>query len=155
MHEKPNNFRFQPGPIQTGLYIHRRWLEAGNFGFRKYRNCTILVAKAKALISFAFTAKLFCTFVFAYADCWFSYATAHVMKMSLIVGHIISLQQTSNAPCIFVSMHIFHGDRFLCIAELAYTRVLCSISKIDIFAMIYFQEIIFLARKVKINGSQK
>ena len=27
--------------------------EAGNFGFRKKRNCTIRVAKTKALISFA------------------------------------------------------------------------------------------------------
>ena len=30
------------------------------------------VAKTKALISFAITAKLICVFVFAYADCWFS-----------------------------------------------------------------------------------
>ena len=26
---------FRPGPTQTGLYSHRRWLEAWNFGFRK------------------------------------------------------------------------------------------------------------------------
>ena len=54
---------------QTGLQSHRRWLEAGNFRFRKKKNCTIHVAKAKALISFAVTAKLICTFAFAYADC--------------------------------------------------------------------------------------
>ena len=30
------------------------------------RNCTIRVAKTKALISFAVTAKLICAFVFAY-----------------------------------------------------------------------------------------
>ena len=24
---------FRPGPIQTGLYYHTRWLEAGNFVF--------------------------------------------------------------------------------------------------------------------------
>ena len=42
-------------------------------------DCTIHVAKSKALISFAVTAELVCPFVFAYADCWFSYvaATAH------------------------------------------------------------------------------
>ena len=51
--EKTNNLGFQPGPTQTGLYKHRRWLETGNFGFRKMRNCTICVAKTKALISFA------------------------------------------------------------------------------------------------------
>ena len=42
------------------------------------RNCTIRVAKTKALISFAVTAKLICAFVVAYADCWFSHAAAHL-----------------------------------------------------------------------------
>ena len=36
------------------------------------------VAKTKALISFAITAKLICVFVFAYAKCSFSYDAAHV-----------------------------------------------------------------------------
>ena len=36
------------------------------------------VAKTKALISFAVTAKLICAFVFAYADCWFSHEVAHL-----------------------------------------------------------------------------
>ena len=35
------------------------------------------VAKTKAMISFAVTAKLICVFVFAYADCWFSHEAAH------------------------------------------------------------------------------
>ena len=62
------------GPIQTELYKHRRWLKAGNLGFRKYRNCTIRVAKTEALISFAVAAKLI---HISYADCWFSHA-AHL-----------------------------------------------------------------------------
>ena len=41
-------------------------------------NCTIHVAKTKALISFAVTAKLICAFVFAYAKCWFSHDMAHL-----------------------------------------------------------------------------
>ena len=56
---------FRPGPTKTGLYRHRRWLEARNFVFGKKRDCTIRVAKIKALISFAVTAKLICVFVFA------------------------------------------------------------------------------------------
>ena len=36
------------------------------------------VAKTKALISFAVTAKLICVFVFAYAKSRFSHDTAHV-----------------------------------------------------------------------------
>ena len=35
VHEKTNSFGFRPGLTQTGLYCHRRCLEAGNFGFRK------------------------------------------------------------------------------------------------------------------------
>ena len=65
--EKTTSLCFQPGPTQTGLYKHRRWLEAGNFGFRKKRNCTIRVA------------KLICVFVFAYENCWFSHAKAEIM----------------------------------------------------------------------------
>ena len=42
--------------------------------------CTIRVAKTKALISFAVTAKLICVFVFAYADCWFSHGVAHILS---------------------------------------------------------------------------
>ena len=36
------------------------------------------VAKTKALISFAVTAKLICGFVFAYAKRWFSHDAAHI-----------------------------------------------------------------------------
>ena len=71
------------------LYNHTRWLEALNFVFRKKTDCTIYVAKKKALISFAVTAKLICVF-FAYAKSQFSYDTAHLMyeKDKLKVGHL-------------------------------------------------------------------
>ena len=67
---------FPTGPTQTGLHKHRRWLEALNFGFKKKRKCSIRVAKSKALISFAISAKLICVFVFVYADCCFSHEAA-------------------------------------------------------------------------------
>ena len=51
---------FRPGPTHTGLCSHRRSLEAFNFGFNKRRDCTIRVAKTKALIGFTVTAKLIC-----------------------------------------------------------------------------------------------
>ena len=41
-------------------------------------DCTIYVAKTKALISFAVTAKLICVFVFAYAKRWFSHDAAQL-----------------------------------------------------------------------------
>ena len=37
------------------------------------------MAKTKALISFAVTAKLICVFVFAYAKCWFSHDAAQII----------------------------------------------------------------------------
>ena len=63
------------------MYSHRSRLEALNFGFKNKRKCTIRVAKTKALISFAVTAKLICVFVFAYADCWFSHEAAHILVL--------------------------------------------------------------------------
>ena len=78
-HDKTNNLGFRPGLTQTGLYKHKRWLQAGNLRFRKEENCTIRVAKSKALISFVVTAKLVCAFVFAYADCWLSCAAPHLL----------------------------------------------------------------------------
>ena len=41
-------------------------------------DCTMRVAKTKALISFAVTAKLICVFVFAYAKLRFSHNEAHI-----------------------------------------------------------------------------
>ena len=38
-----------------------------------------------AMISFAVTAKLICTFVFAYADCWFSCAAAHIHIKNFLI----------------------------------------------------------------------
>ena len=40
------------------------------------------MAKTKALISFAVTTKLICVFVFAYANCLFSHAKAHIIIYS-------------------------------------------------------------------------
>ena len=78
---KKNGLRvFRPAPTQTRLYSHRRWLEAGNFGFRKKRDCTICGEKTKALISCTDTAQLICVFVFAYAKRRFSHDAAHNIK---------------------------------------------------------------------------
>ena len=43
-------------------------------------DCTIRVAKTKALIGFAVTAKLICVFVFAYAKSWFSHDAAQLLS---------------------------------------------------------------------------
>ena len=91
--EKTGLRDFRPDQTQTRLYNHTRWLEAGNFVFSKYRDCTIYVAKTKALISFVVTAKLFCVFVFAYAKSRFSYNEAHMI--SCITGSNV----TENRPC--------------------------------------------------------
>ena len=43
------------------------------------------VAKTKALISFAITAKLICVFVFAYAKSRFSYQEAHNKRIGQVI----------------------------------------------------------------------
>ena len=50
--------------------------------YRKKRDCTIYVAKTKALISFGVTAKLICVFVFAYAKGRFSHDAAHMISVT-------------------------------------------------------------------------
>ena len=52
---------------------------------RKQRDCTIYVAKTKALISFTVTAKLICIFVFAYAKCLFSHDVIQTEKKEMVV----------------------------------------------------------------------
>ena len=47
-------------------------------------DCTIRVAKTKALISFVVTAKLICVFVFAYAKIRFSHDAAHIWCVFLV-----------------------------------------------------------------------
>ena len=75
------------GPTQTEMYKHRKWLEAGNFRLRKKRNC-------KVLISFAVTAKLIWTFVFACAKCCFSNDAAH-LALSPTTSNLLLVDQNS------------------------------------------------------------
>ena len=76
--EKTGIRGFRPGPTRTRLYNHTRWPEAYNFGFVKWRDCTIHVAKTKALIISAVTAQLICVLVFACAKIWFSHDAAPI-----------------------------------------------------------------------------
>ena len=82
MREKKTKMWFPNRSIKNQVVQAQRWLEAGSFGFRKKRNCNIRVAKTKALISFAVTAKLICAFVFAYEQCWFSHDKAHLSSIN-------------------------------------------------------------------------
>ena len=75
-HEKICLRGFRPGPTQTGLYNHRRWLEALNFRIGKKRDCTIYVVKTKALI---------CGFVFTYTKSRFSHDAAQMIIINLKV----------------------------------------------------------------------
>ena len=81
-HEKTGLRGFRPCLTQTEMYKHRSGLESCNFGFKKKRNCTIRVAKTKALISFAVTvtAKLICAF--------FSPRQKSVFLMTRLICHI-------------------------------------------------------------------
>ena len=55
-----------PGPTQTGLYSHRRWLQAWNLGFSiEVEGLSHQCSELTALISSPFIVKLICAFVFA------------------------------------------------------------------------------------------
>ena len=57
--------------------------------------CTIYVAKTKALISLAITAKLICVFVFAYAKIRFSLNEAHLFyKIESKLVYILADRKT-------------------------------------------------------------
>ena len=43
LYEKTDLRGFRPGPTQTGLYSHRRWLEASNFGFLSSKGIVLSV----------------------------------------------------------------------------------------------------------------
>ena len=58
------------------------------FWIFKKKDCTSRVAKTKALISFAVTAKLICAFVFAYANCWFSHEAAQLKNQISMLDFI-------------------------------------------------------------------
>ena len=59
-------------------------------------DCTICVAKTKALISFAVTAKLICVFVFAYAKIRFSHVAAPIVSISQCFGwHVQNICRVS------------------------------------------------------------
>ena len=66
-------------------------------------NYTIRVAKTKALISVAVTAKLICACVFAYANCWFSHAQAQI---SLFDG---SKENTNMRPTKHSCSHMYNS----------------------------------------------
>ena len=66
-------------PVQSQKMVS---LEAGNFKFKKKKDFT-LCSKNKGADQLAATVKLVCAFVFAYANCWFSVAAAHLNKSCL------------------------------------------------------------------------
>ena len=78
-------------------------------------DCTIRVAKTKALISFAVTAKLICVFVFAYAKLRFSHDEAHFVSVPkflwLVTSRHNSLQEVR---CVFwLSLERWHHNSAL------------------------------------------
>ena len=80
LQKKTNILGFRPGLIQSGLYSHRRRLQAQNFGFKKKGDITICVMKTKALTSCAVTAKLISAFVSTMHDVGFLLRQLNYLK---------------------------------------------------------------------------
>ena len=63
------------------------------------------VAKTKALISFAVTAKLICVFVFAYAKRRFSHDAAHIFFISMkLPPFLVSLGNMFDRPLLVLGI---------------------------------------------------
>ena len=71
-------------------------------------DCTIRVAKTKALISFALTAKLICVFVFAYAKSRFSDDAAHYVYIYRSINNRLT---SEGCLCLYLS---FISERLDC-----------------------------------------
>ena len=69
----------------------------------KWRDCTIYVAKTKALLSCSGTAQLIWAFVFAYAKSRFSHDTAQLTPM-LLGMHFCTSYVIKNA-CVLLLIH--------------------------------------------------
>ena len=52
--------------------------------------------KTRVLISFAFTPKLICVFVFAYAKCWFTHDAVHI-SIGVFYVCFLSIFRLNNA----------------------------------------------------------
>ena len=105
-------------------------------------DCTIRVAKTKALISFAVTAKLICVFVFAYAKSRFSADEAHIKKpFKRTVTVLYILIRTGNIDlnvCSLTSIHCLHGvpGRWVFLSNLCVVvSQIASLSEADVFQM--------------------
>ena len=98
--KKTNNLGIRQGPTQTSMYSQRSRLETWNSGFKRKRNCAILLVKTKSLISFTVTAKLICSFVFAYADCWFSDDPLTFIATCIVVNNSRRFSDLSTALAI-------------------------------------------------------
>ena len=149
MREKTNNLGFRPGLTQTGLYSHRSRIEASNFGYKKKRKYTIRVAKTKALISFAVTAKLICGFVFAYAKIRFSHDQGWNTRTC-------SCTRTYSSTVFPVLSNTQYSAKFLSTSTRTYSStdakspVLMSILRVQlstflkIYVFLYFERFFFL-----------
>ena len=75
------------------------------------------VAKTKALISFAVTAKLICAFVLAYANCWSSHVAAQIIQMKYLLkrDHVCTRMKLGlvQSPAYNIDNVYFYGLEFL------------------------------------------
>ena len=85
------------------------------------------VAKTKALISCAVTAQLICAFVFAYADCWFSYAAAHFHTGFLYVGKFLQCNKWG-----FLLSNMSSKHRYIFRSDLHFAKLSTRCNKIGL-----------------------
>ena len=94
-------------------------------------DCTIRVAKTKALISFAVTAKLICVFVLAYAESRVSHNEAHISQLLQQHGRVVALhvrgQRLKPPQGEIIFLHLLHYE-ILCFCVKHYCYLYSNIS---------------------------
>ena len=82
----------------------QKMVRGWKFWIEKVEDLYYLCSKSKGAdqliqLRFTVTAKLICAFVFAYADCWFSHAEAHLQEMFHPIQNLLYLPPQNNNMC--------------------------------------------------------
>ena len=96
----------------AGICLRNEMVRGSKFWFRKKRDCTIYMAKTKALISCAVTVQLICSFVFTYAKIWFSHGAAQII-LRVFKSLLAKIQYISQIECCCNEILLFFYQVFV------------------------------------------
>ena len=115
-------FGFWPGLTQTGLQQLQKMARSSKFHIYREEELNYPCSENKGVISFAVTAKLICVFAFAYADCWFSCAAAHIVHL-IIQRHAICMDDINAIKAYKIPLISVQGVTAIMCMQFVYLHV--------------------------------